>query len=100
MATAMVVGNIIGMGIFMQPASLAPFGVNALIAWGITVVGCASLALVFAMLARRLPEADGPLEYLRQTLGEGASFAALWCVWVATWVSNAALAGRGATGKR
>ena len=92
MATAMVVGNIIGMGIFMQPASLAPFGVNALIAWGITVVGCASLALVFAMLARRLPEADGPLEYLRQTLGEGASFAALWCVWVATWVSNAALA--------
>jgi len=92
MATAMVVGNIIGMGIFMQPASLAPFGVNALIAWGITVVGCASLALVFAMLARRLPEADGPLEYLRQTLGEGTSFAALWCVWVATWVSNAALA--------
>jgi len=92
MATAMVVGNIIGMGIFMQPASLAPFGLNALIAWGITVVGCASLAVVFALLARRLPEADGPLEYLRQTLGDGASFAALWCLWVATWVSNAALA--------
>ena len=97
MATAMVVGNIIGMGIFMQPASLAPYGFNALLAWGITVAGCAALALVFAMLVRRLPAADGPLEYLRETLGEGASFAALWCLWVATWVSNAALA-TGVTG--
>ena len=92
MATAMVVGNMIGMGIFMQPAALAPYGFNALLAWGITVIGCAALALVFAMLVRRLPEADGPLEYLRATLGEGVSFAALWCIWVATWVSNAALA--------
>ena len=88
----MVVGNIIGMGIFMQPASLAPFGFNALVAWGITALGCAALALVFVMLVRRLPAADGPFEYLRATLGERVAFAAMWCIWVATWVSNAALA--------
>ena len=31
MCTALVIGNTIGMGIFMQPAALAPFGYNALI---------------------------------------------------------------------
>jgi len=92
MATALVVGNVIGMGIFMQPASLAPYGFNAFIAWAVTVVGCGALALVFAMLARRLPDADGPLGYMRDTLGEGAAFAALWCYWVSMWVTNAALA--------
>jgi APA family basic amino acid/polyamine antiporter len=92
MATALVVGNVIGMGIFMQPASLAPYGFNAFIAWVITVAGCGALAVVFAMLARRLPGADGPLGYMRETLGEGAAFAALWCYWVSVWVTNAALA--------
>lgn len=92
MATALVVGNVIGMGIFMQPASLAPYGFNAFIAWILTVAGCGALALVFAMLARRLPHADGPLGYMRETLGEGAAFAALWCYWVSVWVTNAALA--------
>jgi APA family basic amino acid/polyamine antiporter len=92
MSTALVIGNVIGMGIFMQPASLAPYGFNAFVAWAITVIGCAALALVFAMLARRLPQADGPFGYMRQTLGEGVSFAALWCYWVSVWVTNAALA--------
>ena len=92
MATALVVGNVIGMGIFMQPASLAPYGFNAFIAWVVTVAGCGALALVFAMLARRMPHADGPLGYMRETLGEGAAFAALWCYWVSMWVTNAALA--------
>lgn len=92
MATALVVGNVIGMGIFMQPASLAPYGFNAFIAWALTVAGCGALALVFAMLARRLPHADGPLGYMRETLGEGSAFAALWCYWVSVWVTNAALA--------
>jgi len=92
MATALVVGNVIGMGIFMQPAALAPLGLNALVAWAITVVGCAALALVFSMLARRLPAAGGPFGYMTDTLGEGAAFAALWCYWISVWVSNAAIA--------
>jgi APA family basic amino acid/polyamine antiporter len=92
MCTALVVGNTIGIGIFMQPASLAPFGANAFLAWGITVAGCALLAVVFATLARRLPEADGPFGYMRATIGDGAAFAALWCYWISLWVSNAAIA--------
>ena len=92
MCTALVVGNTIGIGIFMQPASLAPYGLNALIAWAITVFGTVVLALVFALLARHLARADGPFEYMRTTLGGFTAFVAIWCYWVSCWVTNATLA--------
>jgi len=92
MCTALVVGNMIGIGIFILPASLAPYGFNAFLGWAAIVVGCALLAIVFAMLARRMPDADGPFDYIRVTLGEGVAFAALWCYWISIWISNAAIA--------
>jgi APA family basic amino acid/polyamine antiporter len=92
MCTALVVGNTIGMGIFLLPASLAPYGFNALIGWGITVAGMTVLARVFARLARTFPQADGPYAYLRSTLGEWPAFIALWCYWISCWITNSALA--------
>ena len=91
MCTALVIGNTIGMGIFLQPASLAPYGYNALIAWAITLFGTMLLALIFATLARRMAEADGPYEYVRATQGDGVAFVAMWSYWVSVWVTNAAL---------
>ena len=90
--TALVIGNTIGMGIFLQPASLAPYGYNALIAWAITIFGTVLLALIFANLARRMAQADGPYEYVRATQGDGVAFLAMWSYWVSVWVTNAALA--------
>jgi APA family basic amino acid/polyamine antiporter len=92
MCTALVVGNTIGMGIFLLPASLAPYGFNALIGWGITAAGMIVLARVFVRLARTFPQADGPYAYLRSTLGEWPAFIALWCYWISCWVTNSALA--------
>ncbi len=92
MATALVVGNTIGMGIFMQPAALAPFGLNALTGWGAVIFGCVCLAITFAALARKLPEADGPFGYVRATLGEVIAFPALWCYWISVWVTLPVLA--------
>ncbi|WAC62095.1 amino acid permease [Pseudoxanthomonas sp. SL93] len=89
--TALVVGNTIGMGIFVLPASLAPFGYNALLGWGITVLGCLALARVFARLARLLPGADGPYGYVRGTLGELPAYMVLWSYWVSIWITHAAL---------
>jgi len=92
MCTALVVGNTIGIGIFLLPASLAPYGFNAMIGWGITVLGMSVLARVFARLARGFPEADGPYAYIQATLGDQAAFVAIWCYWVSCWITNAAIA--------
>lgn len=91
MATALVVGNTIGMGIFMQPAALAPFGLNALTGWAAVIIGCVCLAVTFAALARKLPQADGPFGYVRGSLGEVFAFPALWSYWISCWVTNAVL---------
>jgi len=92
MCTALVVGNTIGIGIFLLPASLAPFGFNATIGWLVTVLGCVALARVFARLAREMPNADGPYGYIRATLGDIPAFVSIWCYWVSLWITNAAIA--------
>jgi APA family basic amino acid/polyamine antiporter len=92
MCTALVVGNIIGSGIFMMPAALAPFGLNAATGWIVTVLGCTCLAVAFADLARRFPLDDGPYAYTLRAFGPGIAFIVMWCYWVSVWVANAAIA--------
>ena len=90
-ALALVVGNMIGSGIFLLPANLAPYGINSIIAWIVTIAGSICLAGVFAMLARALPHAAGPYDYVRTALGEPPAFFVMWSYWIATWVTNAAI---------
>jgi APA family basic amino acid/polyamine antiporter len=92
MCTALVVGNTIGMGIYVLPSSLAPFGFNAMLGWAITVFGMSVLARVFAQLAREFPKADGPYAYIERTSGKLPAFIAIWCYWISCWMTNAALA--------
>ncbi|MDT0466907.1 amino acid permease [Streptomyces gibsoniae] len=91
-ATALVMGNIIGGGIFLLPASVAPYGTVSLIAFGVLTVGAIALALVFGRLAERDPRTGGPYVYAREAFGDFAGFLAAWAYWITTWVSNAALA--------
>lgn len=91
-ATALVMGNIIGGGIFLLPASVAPFGTISLVAFGVLTLGAVCLALVFGRLADRHPQTGGPYVYARAAFGEFAGFLAAWSYWITTWVSNAALA--------
>ncbi|MEV6975027.1 amino acid permease [Kitasatospora sp. NPDC093806] len=91
-ATALVMGNIIGGGIFMIPAAVAPFGTVSLLAFAVLTVGAIALALVFGQLARRDPRTGGPYVYAREAFGDFAGFLAAWSYWITTWVSNAALA--------
>lgn len=90
--TALVVGNTLGLGIFLVPASLAPYGLNALAAWVITIAGCVCLAVVFSGLARAFPQDDGPYAYTQRAFGSATAFLMLWCYWFSTWVTNATLA--------
>ncbi|MFJ9038310.1 amino acid permease [Streptomyces sp. NPDC102406] len=91
-ATALVMGNIIGGGIFLLPASVAPYGTISLVAFGVLTVGAIALALVFGRLAHRHPRTGGPYVYAREAFGDFAGFLAAWSYWITTWVSNAALA--------
>ncbi|MEU6890809.1 amino acid permease [Streptomyces sp. NPDC046557] len=91
-ATCLVMGNIIGGGIFLLPASVAPFGSISLVAFGVLTLGAIALALVFGRLAERLPQTGGPYVYARAAFGDFAGFLAAWSYWITTWVSNAALA--------
>lgn len=92
MCTALVVGNMIGSGIFLLPASLAPYGLNSVIAWGFTAGGALVIALIFAALSRAFPNACGPYDYPRRAFGELAGFLVAWGYWISIWVGNAAIA--------
>ena len=65
MATALVIGNMIGSGVFLLPAALAPFGAASLLGWALSTVGALLLALAFADLGRRYPVCGGRSEERR-----------------------------------
>jgi APA family basic amino acid/polyamine antiporter len=92
MCAALVVGNTIGSGVFMLPASLAPYGLNSVAAWLLTATGAILLAVVFAELSRAFPKDGGPYVYTRAAFGELAGFVVAWGYWVSVWVGNAAIA--------
>jgi APA family basic amino acid/polyamine antiporter len=92
MATALVVGNMIGSGIFLLPASLGPYGGMSILGWLFTSVGAVCLALVFAKLAAWVPKAGGPYAYARLGFGDFLGFWIAWGYWIAVWVGNAAIA--------
>jgi APA family basic amino acid/polyamine antiporter len=89
---ALVVGNMIGSGIFLLPASLAAFGTVSLLGWGFTAAGSIFVALVFARLASIVPKAGGPYAYTREAFGDFAGFWIAWGYWVALWSGNGAIA--------
>ena len=88
---ALVIGNTIGTGIFLIPAALAPYGWNALYGWAITIAGALCLAYVFASLARLMPQAGGPFDYIATAFGPMAGFFVMWSYWISQWVTNAAI---------
>jgi basic amino acid/polyamine antiporter, APA family len=92
MCLALVVGNMIGSGIFLLPASLAPYGLNSIFGWLLTASGGVLLAIVFAHLARVYPQAGGPYVYPRMAFGECVGFVTAWGYWMSVWVGNAAIA--------
>ena len=91
-AMALIVGSIIGVGIFNLPTSLAAYGPITLISMALTTVGALALALLFAALSRRLPADGGPYAYARAAFGNKLGFANAWSYWITAWAGNAAIA--------
>jgi APA family basic amino acid/polyamine antiporter len=91
-AIALIVGSIIGVGIFNLPTSLAAYGPISLVSMALTTVGALALAMLFASLSRRLPADGGPYAYARVAFGNPLGFANAWSYWITAWAGNAAIA--------
>jgi APA family basic amino acid/polyamine antiporter len=91
-AVALVMGNMIGSGVFLLPASLAAFGGLSLVGWIVSAGGALALALVFARLARLRPAAGGPYAYTRLAFGDVPAFLVAWGYWMSVMAALAALA--------
>jgi amino acid transporter len=93
MATALVIGNMMGSGIFMLPASLAQLSSpgTTLLAWLITGAGSVILALSFSRLGSILPHTGGPYEFTKHAFGEFAGYLSAWLYWNGSWIGNAAI---------
>jgi APA family basic amino acid/polyamine antiporter len=92
MLTALVVGNMIGSGVFLLPASLASFGSITVFSWCATAVGAMLLALVFAKLSTLFPKTGGPYIYCKEGFGNFVGFQVAYNYWIYMWVGNAAIA--------
>lgn len=82
-AVALIIGQVIAVGIFLTPAGMAksvgsPFWLFAI--W--VVIGAMTLsgALCYGELAARFPEAGGSYVYLREIYGKPAAFLYGWMV--------------------
>jgi len=92
-ATSLVVGNIIGAGIFVLPASLGKFGSISILGWLFTATGALILAKIFSNFSKILKgKSGGPYLYSKIIFGDFIGFLVAWGYWISCWVNNAAIA--------
>ncbi|MGO9784233.1 MAG: APC family permease [Streptosporangiaceae bacterium] len=91
-ATGLVIGSIIGTGVFTMPGVLAAAGTSSLIVLAVVGVGAMLLAVMFGQLTKRVPKADGGLyAYARHEFGDFAGYITAWSYWISSWGGNAAI---------
>ncbi|MCA0050011.1 arginine-ornithine antiporter [Mesorhizobium sp. B283B1A] len=93
--TALVIGSMVGSGVFSLPQNMAagagPLAI--LIGWAITAAGMLALVFVYQSLATRKPELDaGPYAYAKAGFGPFIGFNSAWGYWISAWVGNVSYA--------
>jgi len=92
-ATSLVVGNMIGSGIFVLPATLAKYGSISLLGWLFTAAGALILAKIFSNLSKILVnKSGGPYVFAKEGFGDFIGFLVAWGYWISCWVVNAGIA--------
>jgi len=85
-ATALVMGTMIGSGVFLLPASLAPFGWNAVGGWVLTIAGALVLAKLLADLTRHHFGQGNTTAFVRSAFGPVPEFLVAWAYLISNWV--------------
>ncbi|MBS1239544.1 MAG: amino acid/polyamine/organocation transporter, superfamily, partial [Proteobacteria bacterium] len=91
-ATALVIGNMIGSGVFLLPATLAPYGWNGVLAWFITGSGAMVLAYVLSRMMQALPQAGGLSGFVDAAFGPIPAFLIGWIYLVSVWTAVVTIA--------
>jgi APA family basic amino acid/polyamine antiporter len=93
MTTSLVIGNMIGGGIFLMPSTLAEYGGISILGWLVSSVGALLLAVIFSKLSRLVTgKSGGPYAYAQAGFGDYVGFLVAWGYWIGVWVAMAALA--------
>ena len=89
---SLVIGNMIGAGIFMLPVSLSKYGSISISGWLIS--GCMALILanIFKRLSIKYPGESGPFYYTEKSFGQFIGFFVIWGYWISILLVNASLA--------
>ncbi|MBS1608698.1 MAG: amino acid permease [Bacteroidetes bacterium] len=91
-STSLVIGNMIGGGIFLMPSALAAYGGISLLGWIFSALGAFFMARVFSNLSKLLPNiSGGPYAYTKRGFGDFMGFLVAWGYWISIWCSNAAI---------
>lgn len=91
-ATALVVGSIIGTGVFTMPAVMAGAGTSSLLTLVAISIGAILLGVLFGQLTKRVPNSEGGMyNYVRHEFGDFAGYLTAWCYWITCWAGNAAI---------
>ena len=90
LTSSVVIGTMIGAGIFLLPVSLAPLGANAAIGWVLSALGAMSIGFALSRLVRE--EGGGIQSYIETIFGPTIGFVATWAFWVSAWTAVAATA--------
>lgn len=89
---SLVVGNMIGTGIYILPSSLAEYGTISLFSWPLTSLGAIFLALTLGQLNRSYPQTGGPYIYCRAAFGNLVGFVIAYLYWICNLASIAGIA--------
>ena len=89
---SLVVGNMIGAGIFMLPVSLSVYGSISIFGWLISGFMALILANIFKRLSIKYPGESGPFYYTEKSFGEFVGFFVIWGYWISILLVNASLA--------
>jgi APA family basic amino acid/polyamine antiporter len=91
-ATSLVVGSMIGSGIFMLPAAMAEIGSISLLGWLFSGLGALLMAIVFGRLSKLVPKTGGPYIYPKEGFGDFIGFLSGWGYWLSILLTNASIA--------
>ncbi len=84
MTLTLVIGSIIGTGIFLLPVALAPLGASVPIGWLVSGIGVMAIAYCASRIVS--PEGGGLQSYVEKELGRTIGFLVTWMTWCATWI--------------